>query len=611
MAIAALTACVKTISPEVKNLENEQSKYVKFEIAPPRTINPYSGEEITTRSAKYDDLNFEFKSGCNIWVYDLTTKELVNNKPEEGLYTYFMAEEMKQVPCTYIFPWKEDVMMKPKRYLAFAIYNMDELPPPQTLEEAMNFKYKFKNYDSFKSNGFPMASKQNFLVKYSIDGYPYVSSSFTFVPLVSLYEVDFTPKDNPKFDIEKVTVHNAARVILPFKPQTSFKAESEDDVLSEDDYMTVEEMKANKGYLYMLENRQGEIFNDELYRIEKNIKSELKGKCFPTYIEVKLKEPLSNGKPNVKKYFCGAGKTAEVERNTLVHLYYEKNKEPGISITEDKLNVLYVTEKKFKDLSKYDMDFPKEIIRNYFNGGEEQRIKMEVTPKYHTAITVAKISDPTMADIKINNDTDELSVIPKKLGRLTVTLTLDGKEFNFDINIIQELSFYISEKGYMCFSDFVQGGDIKGLIQCFVEGSVTVTNLDQTLTTYTDFKAVKTLFTIRDVDTYNFLHFPDSDINYYVKEMESRGYESYDSEYPVKDENGNPVYRKDYVTMAAGPTCINVSIVLPDHVYLKYDYAKSSSSPYRIRNFNIVSSERLNYLWNLSQWDDDGEDDRE
>lgn len=269
------------------------------------SASPFYGEsEIpTTKSANFNESDSYKVTDFNVWVYDFSTGELVNGG---GQYkTYFT--DPKEVNGYYLFPDFK------KKYDIYMLANLGKQEAPQTRADAEAYRYKFSNFDTFKTKGLPMVAHYSF-----VPSDPSTNHDLQLMRLVSRFSIkfDFAKDNDYDFVLKKAVVRNSAKVVSPFVKES--KAVNESDVTKFGDELSVSDLSANGGEVYMVENIQGDkVFKDAVKRTADNVTKE-KYKYCTTYLEFsgELKRKDGSGYRSVTcLYYFGEGTFAGVRRN--------------------------------------------------------------------------------------------------------------------------------------------------------------------------------------------------------------------------------------------------------------------------------------------------------
>lgn len=261
-------------------------------------------------------------SNWNIWVYDHSTGNIVNNGGKniynETMKTFFT--ETSGIDGDLLFPDENG------HYDIYILTNVEKITSvPATASAAAAYGYTFDNYNSFmpENGGFPMAAVYSNFCPATAD-----SHTFMVKRLVSKYSVVIV-NDIPdsKFILSSVKLMQGAKKINPF--QENSKIFSKTEAGERFDYFSVSELKHNEletgqsltGELYMLENNQGQVFNSTVStdkeRIPKKMINPQNGELC-TFVEftgdIKMKD--EHGQNNIKfRHYFGSGRNAGVMRN--------------------------------------------------------------------------------------------------------------------------------------------------------------------------------------------------------------------------------------------------------------------------------------------------------
>lgn len=304
-ALVALVGCnkeqISTPSPVGKDV---------FTVEAAPYENAYN--DSATKS-KYFDKAGQKITNLNVWVYVSSTGALANTGTIPGTSlsykTYF--ENQTQLDGDLLFPDFDET------YDIYIFTNVGQKTPPASKSAADAFKYSFNSYDSFSSNGFPMAAHYKFR-----PSDPSVSHSLLATRLVSKYTVtfDFRGDNNYDFVLKSATVKQSANVITPFTADS--KASSISDVFESADELDVTKLTVPAGQdLYMLENVQGTVFGSGVERSEKNIAYQ--AKPVTSYLEFVGELDKNDGTGYNKvtcRYYFGSGTYAGVKRNFNIPL---------------------------------------------------------------------------------------------------------------------------------------------------------------------------------------------------------------------------------------------------------------------------------------------------
>lgn len=529
---------------------------------------PFYGEPdaSATKSAYFNESDSHKITDFNVWVYDFSTGELVNGG---GQYkTYFT--DPREVNGYYLFP---DFS---KKYEIYMLANLGKQDAPLTRADAEAYRYKFSNYDTFKTKGFPMAAHYCF-----VPSDPSTSHNLQLMRLVSRFNIQFKFGEDNNYDfvLKEAVVRNSAKAVSPFAKES--KANDAGDVILRADKLSVSELSANGGEVYMIENIQGDnVFKDPVKRTADNMTRERLKYC-TTYLEFsgELNRKDGTGYRNVRcLYYFGEGTFAGVRRNyntpivlTMTNTFTDNNNwtvepmdpysdivvkfdtdDPYEQLTQniktllitknskayrmfgraffgdayaDDVNYKYVFDEKtlnivgvtvkilypndggqkafgqfgkgpsligfvvgdtfkgeaeveFKAVDKNGIVLGKFEVRVfnpykvidinireadrtiYYKSrnpnspnypGTPVRIKLNVTPENHTSrIGITKNSDPgsRLAGFRVDDAKDELVIIPRKLGKVSITLSADGRDFDFDFWIKQKVNLSVSDVNY-------------------------------------------------------------------------------------------------------------------------------------------------------------------
>ena len=295
IAIVALCSCNRSLEVATSS----QGTMFKVSAA------PFYGESdaSATKSAYFNESDSHKITDFNVWVYDFSTGELVNGG---GQYkTYFT--DPREVNGYYLFP---DFS---KKYEIYMLANLGKQDAPLNRADAEAYRYKFSDYDTFKTKGFPMAAHYCF-----VPSDPSTSHDLQLMRLVSRFNIQFKFGEDNNYDfvLKGAVVRNSAKVVSPFAKES--KVDNASNVFRYADALSVSELSANGGVVYMIENIQGDnVFKDPVKRTADNMTRDILRDC-TTYLEFsgELNRKDGTGYRKVRcLYYFGEGTFAGVRRN--------------------------------------------------------------------------------------------------------------------------------------------------------------------------------------------------------------------------------------------------------------------------------------------------------
>lgn len=264
----------------------------------------YDGDEAEGTKSRFSDSQLALHN-YNVWVYDSGGR--LANVQSRGFRTLFDADE--DVDCGDLFP-KLDAM-----YDVFVLANTGsawERRVPLTAEAAEECVCNFGDYSSFADDGFPMAGR--------IRVCPALMDRIT-VPvrcLVARYDLTFVNdvQTDYEFRLKRVSSMNCARKVRPFAVESGVSSAS--DVFGGGDFFVEgsDDLIGRTGTLYLLENVQGEVFENGLLRTESTIAQGMGGLASYLEFEGEYRKKDDTGYHSVTcRYYFGQGKEAYVRGN--------------------------------------------------------------------------------------------------------------------------------------------------------------------------------------------------------------------------------------------------------------------------------------------------------
>jgi len=259
---------------------------------------PYDNADASDTRSVYFSEEDQKLTNLNVWVYENSSGTLVNNAT--GYQTYFTS--MSDIDGDLLFPQPDT------KYDVYMFTNVGQLTPPANKAAADAYRYTFSSYDSFATNGFPMAAHHCF-----VPSDPNQSHRLLVQRLVSKYTVNFTFSGNYDFKLSSAKVCQSAKVVSPFSES---KALTNSEVFKVLDQLSASELTSGTGTVYMLENIQGTVFSAGAVRNLNNIDPNAKFVTSFIEFEGSLNKSDGTGYERVTcRYYFGSGTYAGVKRN--------------------------------------------------------------------------------------------------------------------------------------------------------------------------------------------------------------------------------------------------------------------------------------------------------